>query len=137
MAHFAELDENNIVIRVIVVSNDVLLDENGIEQEDIGAAFCEETFGGRWVQTSYNRSFRKNFAGTGYTYDPAIDAFIPPPPFSSWELNPSTAMWEAPGPPPSLPGMVWNDETQTWDVPETLFGGVCELPEDQSTGEVL
>lgn len=137
MAHFAELDENNVVIRVIVVSNDVLLDDNGVEQEALGAAFCEETFGGRWVQTSYSGSIRKSFAGFGYAYDPEIDAFIPPQPYPSWVLNRDTALWEAPSGAPSFAGMVWNEETQSWDEPETLFGGVCELPTDQATGEAL
>lgn len=80
MAHFAEIDENNIVQQVIVVNNEVLLDENGIEQEAIGVRFCENLLGGRWVQTSYNNRFRGTFAGIGYIYDEALDTFISPLP---------------------------------------------------------
>ena len=76
MAHFAELDDNNIVQRVIVVNNEVLLDENGIEQESIGAQFCQDLFEGRWIQTSYNNKFRGTFAGIGFKYDEANDVFI-------------------------------------------------------------
>ena len=74
MAHFARL-ENNIVREVIVVNNEVLLDENGIEQESIGAQFCADTFGGEWKQTSYNGNFRGIYAGAGMTYDPINDIF--------------------------------------------------------------
>jgi hypothetical protein len=77
MAHFAELNENNVVTRVIVVHNNELLD-NGVESEAKGIAFCKSLFGGEWVQTSYNSNFRENFAGIGYTYDQELDAFIPP-----------------------------------------------------------
>jgi hypothetical protein len=79
MAHFAKLDENNVVTQVIVVSNDVLID-NGDEREELGVQFCQNLFGGRWVQTSYNASFRGVFAGIGFTYDEAKDEFIAPPP---------------------------------------------------------
>jgi hypothetical protein len=68
MAHFAKI-ENNIVRQVIVINNEVLLDENGIEQESIGAQFCHDTFGGDWVQTSYNANFRGKYAGDGDTWD--------------------------------------------------------------------
>jgi hypothetical protein len=77
MAHFARL-ENNIVREVIVVNNEVLLDENGVEQEALGAQFCADTFGGEWKQTSYNRSFRGRYAGLGMTYDPVNDVFTYP-----------------------------------------------------------
>jgi hypothetical protein len=76
MAHFARI-ENNIVQQVIVINNEVLLDENGIEQESIGAQFCADTFGGEWVQTSYNGNFRGKFAGAGMKYDPIKDEFDP------------------------------------------------------------
>ncbi|MFT4261430.1 MAG: hypothetical protein ACMXX9_03285 [Candidatus Woesearchaeota archaeon] len=79
MAHFAELDENNVVLRVIVVDNKNCCDKKGEEQEEIGRAFCEKLFnGGRWVQTSYNANFRKRYAGIGYIYDEEVDEFIPP-----------------------------------------------------------
>lgn len=78
MAHFAELDENNVVLRVIVVHNNELLDADGVEQETLGQAFCTNLLGGNWKQTSYNGSFRKNYAGIGFTYDPTLDEFVQP-----------------------------------------------------------
>lgn len=78
MAHFAELDENNIVKNVIVVHNDELLDENGNESETKGVVFCQSLFGGNWIQTSYNSTFRGKYAGIGYTYDPVNDVFVAP-----------------------------------------------------------
>lgn len=80
MAHFAELDENNIVMRVIVVSNSDLLNENGEETEQKGIEFCKSLFGQdtKWVQTSYNNNIRKYFAGIGYTYNQELDEFVPP-----------------------------------------------------------
>ena len=77
MAHFARI-EDNIVREVIVVNNEVLLDENGVEQESIGAQFCADTFGGTWVQTSYNGNFRGQYAGAGMVYDPVKDEFTTP-----------------------------------------------------------
>lgn len=99
MAHFARLDENNVVISVIVVSNADTADASGVEKEHIGAAFCERLFGGIWKQTSYNANFRKNYAGLGYTYDSVRDAFIPPRPGEDWLLNEETCQWENPNPP--------------------------------------
>lgn len=78
MAHFAELDETNIVLRVIVVANDDCLDQDGVENEAIGALFCHHLLGGRWLQTSYNGRIRGKYAGIGDTYDPDTDQFIPP-----------------------------------------------------------
>jgi hypothetical protein len=75
MAHFARI-ENDIVRQVIVLNNEVILDENGIEQESIGAKFCTETFGGEWIQTSYNGKIRSRFAGAGMKYDRDKDEFI-------------------------------------------------------------
>ena len=77
MSHFAELDENNVVLRVIVVNNTELLDANGVEQEVLGQAFCTNLFGGNWKQTSYNGNIRKRYAGVGFTYDPTLDEFVP------------------------------------------------------------
>jgi hypothetical protein len=77
MAHFAQLDESNIVTQVIVVHNNELLD-NGVESEAKGIAFCQSLFGGNWVQTSFNSSIRKNYAGIGFTYDEERDAFVYP-----------------------------------------------------------
>lgn len=93
MAHFAELNENNIVLRVTVVANDVLKDENGVEQEALGLEHLKH-LGGRWVQTSYNNNIRKNYAGIGYTYDKDRDAFIPPKPEGNCVLNEETCRWE-------------------------------------------
>ena len=90
MAHFAELDGNNVVLQVIVVHNNDTHDANGIEDETLGQAFCVDLLGGNWKQTSYNGNIRKNYAGAGYTYDPSLDAFIPPKMFPSWLLDTST-----------------------------------------------
>lgn len=117
MAHFAEIGPDNTVLRVVVVHNNELLDENGTEQEAKGAQFCHNLFGGDWVQTSYNGNIRKNFAGTGYTYDSERDAFIPPKPFASWTLNEETCRWEPPvAMPPDGNTYVWNEESLTWDL---------------------
>ena len=115
MAHFAEIGLNNTVLRVIVVNNNELLDENGVEQEAKGAEFCRTLFGGTWVQTSYNGNIRKNYAGVGYTYDSSRDAFIPPQPYPSWTLNEDTCLWEAPMPmPESEQPHTWDEESQAW-----------------------
>ena len=96
MAHFAEIDENNVVLRVVVVDNKDTADANGVEKEHIGAAHLEKILGGTWKQTSYNATFRKNYAGSGYTFDSQRNAFVPPKPFNSWILNETTCQWEAP-----------------------------------------
>jgi hypothetical protein len=115
MAHFAKLDENNVVTQVIVVSNKDCSDASGVEKEYIGAAFCEKLFGGTWKQTSYNGKIRKNYAGIGYSYNADIDAFVPPKPFASWVLNNETANWEAPVPMPADEKMYsWDEATQSW-----------------------
>lgn len=93
MAHFAEINQKNFVTRVIVVSNFNTQNKDGIEIESIGANFCNQLFGGKWIQTSYNSNFRKNYAGIGYAYDAARDAFIPPKPFDSWILDEETCKW--------------------------------------------
>ena len=119
MAHFAELDENNVVLRVVVVDNKETADATGVEKEHIGAAFCERLLGGRWVQTSYNANIRKNYAGIGYTFNESIDAFVPPKPFPSWLLNETTAQWQAPVAMPSDGKMYsWNETTVSWDKVE-------------------
>jgi hypothetical protein len=103
MAHFAEIGLDNVVLRVIVVNNNELLDENHTEQESKGAGFCRRLFGGTWVQTSYNGTIRKNFAGAGFTYDSARDAFIPPQPSGDWVLDEQTCQWVDPNPNPTEP----------------------------------
>ena len=119
MAHFAQLDDNNVVIQVIVVGNDQLLDENGQEQEALGVAFCQQLFGGNWKQTSYNNRFRVRYSGIGFSYNPDLDAFVPPKPYPSWVLNTGTASWDAPEPKPSgeLLGRkyTWNEANLRWD----------------------
>jgi hypothetical protein len=121
MAHFAELGENNVVLRVIVVANSDTADAEGNEVEAIGAEFCRNLLGGTWKQTSYNGNFRKNYAGIGYTFDSVRDAFIPPKPFNSWVLNETTCLWEAPvampadagqGDPPKM--YRWDEDTVNW-----------------------
>jgi hypothetical protein len=97
MAYFAELDDNNVVLRVISISNDELLDENNIEQEYKGILFCQNLFGGQWIQTSYNNNIRKNYAGIGYTYDTQLNAFISPQPEGNgWVLDEATCIWRNP-----------------------------------------
>jgi len=80
MAHFAELDENNVVLSVIVVDNANLLDANGSESEQVGIDYIRSILGpnSKWVQTSYNGNFRKTYAGIGFTYDPVGDEFVAP-----------------------------------------------------------
>ena len=115
MAHFAQLNEDNLVTQVIVVANQDTADKDGVENEAIGIAFCTNLLGGRWVQTSYNAKIRKNYAGIGYKYDAELDAFIPPQPYASWTLN-ADAQWEAPTPyPQDDKRYTWNEETLAWD----------------------
>ena len=97
MAHFAELNDDGLVISVIVVHNNELL-EGDQEVETKGIDFCKQLYGSetQWVQTSYNNNFRKNYAGIGYSYDSVRDAFIAPQPFPSWILNEDTCRWELP-----------------------------------------
>lgn len=96
MAHFAQLDENNLVTNVIVVHNNELLDENGLESEAKGIEFCQTLFQGNWIQTSYNGNIRKNYAGIGYIYDANRDAFIPPAPEGNLGLDENTCQWILP-----------------------------------------
>jgi hypothetical protein len=124
MAHFAELDENNVVLRVIVVANKDTSDANGNEVESIGVAFCQKLFGGNWKQTSYNGNIRKNYAGIGYTYRADIDAFVAPQPYPSWKLG-VNAQWKPPVPMPEdaytgePPKMYrWDEPTLSWVVVE-------------------
>jgi hypothetical protein len=115
MAHFAQLNAENLVTQVIVVANPDTADQDGVENEAIGIEFCTNLLGGKWVQTSYNGKIRKNYAGVGYKYDAALDAFIPPQPFASWTLNNETAQWEAPTPYPT------DDKRYTWDEATTAW----------------
>ena len=119
MAHFAQLDENNVVTQVIVVSNNELLD-NGIENELKGIEFCQSLFGAdtRWVQTSYNNNFRKRYGSIGHTFRVDLNAFIPPKPikYPSFVLNPETLDWEPPFPRPTDTVYKWDEATVSWTV---------------------
>jgi hypothetical protein len=116
MAYFAKLDENNVVLEVLAINNNELL-QDGVESEAKGIQFLIDWSGGytNWKQTSYNRRIRKNYAGIGYNYDSARDAFIPPQPFPSWVLNEETCLWDAPTPMPiDDQRYYWNEETLSW-----------------------
>jgi hypothetical protein len=116
MAHFAQI-KNGVVTQVIVVGNADTANAEGVELEHIGAAFCERLLGGDWKQTSYNGNIRKNYAGIGYTFDAARDAFIAPTPYPSWLLNEQTCRWECPTPIPTDGNLyTWNEELKAWDV---------------------
>ena len=110
MSHWAELDENNLVIRVLVGDNN---DPAG----DEGYQWLVDNLGGTWVQTSYNANFRKNYAASGFTYDPELDAFIPPKPYPSWQLNKENCKWESPTPYPT-DGLdyEWNEAQKAWEL---------------------
>ena len=124
MAHFAKLGVGNIVEKVETVSNDVATTEQA------GVEFLQDLYKSRdvWKQTSYNTyggehklggtPFRKNYAGIGFTYDQARDAFIEPKPFDSWTLNETTCMWDPPVPRPESGSYSWNETTKQWDLDE-------------------
>lgn len=119
MAHFAQLDENNVVTQVIVVANAELIDADGRESEAKGIAFCQSLFGAdtRWVQTSYNGNIRKRYAGIGYTFYPDLDAFVTPKPeqHPSWILDNLTADWIPPIPYPTDGKFyIWNEANLNW-----------------------
>ena len=117
MAHFARVNQNWVVQEVIVVSNDVLLNEQGIECDWLGEQFCQQLFGThtKWIQTSYNGNKYKNFASIGYTFDPLRHAFIPPKSYPSWVLNKESCQWEAPAPCPDDGGLYfWDEESGAW-----------------------
>ena len=127
MSHWAELDENNIVIRITVGNNN---------EPDEGYEWLVNNLGGTWVKTSYNTfagkyrnpetneitdqpGFRKNFAGIGFTYDSDRDAFIAPKPHNSWVIDEDTCLWKAPVAYPNDEGIyTWNESTLSWDPVE-------------------
>lgn len=116
MAHFAQLDNNNTVINVIVVNNNDMLD-NGQESEVKGIAFCQSLFGADtlWRQTSYSANFRKNYAGIGFVYDAGLDAFVPPKPYASWTLDTTICQWQAPVAYPQDGKIyIWNESAVAW-----------------------
>jgi hypothetical protein len=113
MSHWAELDQDNVVLRVLVGDNE---DPNG----DEGYQWLVDNLGGRWIKTSYNATIRKNFAGIGFKYDEGLDAFISPKPYDSWILNQDTARWD---PPVACPDdgkvYLWDETTTSWIIPPT------------------
>lgn len=115
MAHFAKLDENNVVVDVSVVNNSDVGNLQFPDSEPVGVAFLTEWSGGytNWKQTSYNANFRKHYACIGGTYSQELDAFIAPQPFPSWVLNEQTCQWEAPIPMPE--GVYyWDEDSGSW-----------------------
>ena len=126
MAHFAQLDSNNVVTQVIVVSNDDTSDSNGTETESIGVAFCQKLLGAdtNWKQTSYNGNMRGNYAGIGYTYMSNVatlgvgstDIFISQQPYASWTISTTAAQWVAPLTEPTLTDdQIAAGSYYTWD----------------------
>lgn len=113
MAHFAELNNQNIVMRVIVVSDADCIDALGNESESVGAEFCSSLLGGKWVQTSYNHRIRKQYAGIGFAYDENADVFIAPQPFASWTLD-ENHDWQPPTPMPAEGRWYWNEDELEW-----------------------
>ena len=110
MAHFAELDNNNVVLRVVVVGNDCVPSDEHVD----GEQWCINFFkGGTWKQTSYNHNFRKQYAGIGFTYDPAKNKFISPKPHASWALD-ANDDWQAPVTYPTITTYGSNDPLDTY-----------------------
>jgi hypothetical protein len=118
MAHFAQIDDSNNVLRVIVVA------DSDASNEAAGIAFCKSLVGSdtNWVETKKDGSIRTRFAGPGFTYDSSRDAFIPPKPYASWVINESTKDWEAPASKPGDyentidgPNYIWNESTTAWE----------------------
>ena len=119
MAHFSEIDNQGYVLRTIVVHNDVITDENGDEQEQLGIDFLSNLFPGTWwKQCSYNASFRKNYPGKGSYYSPEHDAFIPKSPYPSWVFDEDTCNWKAPKERPTDKTIEyiyrWDEPTLDW-----------------------
>ena len=115
MAHFAEINEEGIVQRVLVLSNERIT-QDGEEVEELGTAYLQNMFPDTdWVQTSYNDNFRKRYEGKGMKYDVERDAFIYPQPFPSWLLNEESLSWEAPFPKPDDDKYYqWDEESKSW-----------------------
>ena len=136
MASFAQLNNSNVVISVHSINNEVIKDENGVEQENLGIIFLKKLWGEDtvWKQTSYNThggvhkkngvSFRKNHASKNFTYNSNIDAFIPPKPYNSWILNEDTCLWSAPVIMPIVEWpqiAVWNENLINWEIKTAPF----------------
>lgn len=130
MAHFAEIDANNKVKRVIVVSNDACGGGVYPESDTIGAMFCHNLLGGTWKQTSYNNNFRKRYAGIGFEFDATNDCFWTPKPYASWSTNTTTLEWEAPVTKPDG-NYEWDEDAYQADTanPKTAGWVAIYLPE--------
>ncbi len=112
MAHFARIDENNIVQEILVVPDEQQHRGNDYLSVDLG-------LGGRWIQTSYNGNIRKMFAGIGYSYNEELDIFLPPKPFNSWVLNETKGEWEAPIERPVVSTdkvAIWDEDSLSWEI---------------------
>ena len=132
MAHFAEIDDDGIVLRVIVVNNSDTADADGNEVEGIGVELCKKLLGGKWVQTSYNNNIRYNYAGIGYRYDKQTNAFIAPQPFPSWQLD-GQMRWEAPTPMPTDGGFYgWDEANLEWVNKESAEEEAVRLEREEN-----
>jgi len=133
MAHFARLDENNFVIDVTVIVNEVIVDDQGQENEQIGIDFCKQLFGEdtKWIQASYNGNIRGRYPGIGFKYDSDIDKFVGPKPYPSWTLDPNTGDWVPPIPKPQetqeqidkFITYMWSEEENNW-ITRSLKGPI-------------
>ena len=119
MAHFAELDQNNIVTRVLTGASEDVIDTETVFTEKFGKIFKRTSYNtsGGIHKNDQSKSFRKNFAGVGYTYDKNRDAFIPPKQYESWTLDEETCWWIPPIPFPEdgTKTYEWNEEAQAWN----------------------
>jgi hypothetical protein len=116
MKYFAQVNENNKVANVIVIDDSVLLNEEGIEVEQLGSDFCSIFGEGRWIQTSVDAKFRKIYAGVGDSYRDDVDAFQPPQVYPSWTFNDDTWKWEPPVPMPADGGWwSWDEDGEEWE----------------------
>ena len=124
MAHFAELNENNIVVNVYVIMNQDIMDENNVEQETLGIELCKQLYGQnkKFLQTSYNHNFRKKYAIIGDVFDESYNAFITPPQFPSFIFNTEELSWDPPVPYPDDPNpdniYIWNEDILNWELQE-------------------
>ena len=116
MAHFAQINDSNIVTSVHVVNNSDCLDGDGNESEAVGVAYLQSIHGDSttWIQTSFNATIRKNYGGDGYTWDSGRNAFIPPKPYASWTLNESTCSWSPPIAYPDGDRAYWDEDNTQW-----------------------
>mgnify|MGYP003654112220 FL=1 len=136
MAHFAELDINNKVLQVVVISNEDV-DANGGDQSAQAETFVATIvpfvpFGGAWKQTSYNNNFRKQYAGIGYSYNSSLDMFISPQPYPSWSLD-SNGNWKAPVTVPNVTEISSNSLQITWDEDNQKWLGKTYTGDDNET----